>query len=270
MDRRRFLTNGIAAGTIACVESGPGSIQAIHAQSVARSERPVQLGANPEPVQIDLNRTAVVVVDMQNDFCSKGGLLDLQGVDLAIIQAIVPKIRAVLSTARKRGLKIIYLKMAYMPDRSDLGPEGSPNWIANREAGRPVKAPNGVEGRILIRSTWNTDIINELKPKPGDISLYKTRYSGFYKTDLDSTLKSLGVRYLIVMGCTTSICVESTIRDAVFRDYSPILLSDCTAEPQGFGLPRSNHEASLFIIRDNFGWVSASDQFIRSIEKVRI
>ena len=267
MDRRRFLTSGIAAGAIACVESGPGPIQAVHSQNIARAERLVQLNAKPEPIQIDLSRTAVVVVDMQNDFCSKGGLLEFQGIDLSIIQAIVPQIRTVLSTARKVGLKIIYLKMAYRPDLSDLGPEGSPNWNANREAGKPVKAPNGVESRILIRDTWNTEIIDELKPEPRDISLYKTRFSGFYQTDLDSTLKSLGIRYLIVVGCTTSICVESTIRDAEFRDYSPILLSDCTAEPQGYGLPRSNHEASLFIIRENFGWVSTSDQFNRSIEK---
>jgi len=136
---------------------------------------------------------------------------------------------------------------------------------------RPKYGPQEVRGyisesRIPIRRTWNTEIIEALKPEAGDIALYKTRYSGFYQTDLDSTLKNLGARFLIVTGCTTSVCVESTIRDAMFRDYSPILLSDCTAEPQGYGLPRSNHEASLFIIRDNFGWLPAADHFIRTIE----
>jgi ureidoacrylate peracid hydrolase len=266
MDRRRFLASGIA-GAIACVESGPGSTQPIHAQNNRRSERLVNLSAKPEPVKIDLNRTAVIIVDMQNDFCSKGGLLDVLGMDVSIIRSIVPQIRAVLAAARKVELKIIYLKMAYKPDLSDLGPEGSPNRSANRQAGQSVKAPNGMESRILIRGTWNTDIIDELKPEPHDIALYKTRYSGFYQTDLDSTLKDLGARFLIVTGCTTSVCVESTIRDAMFRDYSPILLSDCTAEPQGYTLPRSNHEASLFILRDNFGWISTSDQFIGSIVK---
>jgi ureidoacrylate peracid hydrolase len=269
MDRRRFLASGIAAGTLACVESGPGSIRTIQAQKRTHPERLVNLGANPEPVQLDLNRTAVIVVDMQNDFCSKGGLLHVLGVDVSIVQSVVPQIRAVLSAARKARLKIIYLQMAYKPDLSDLGPKGSPSWNTNREAGtgNTVTAPNGREGRILIRGTWNTEIIEELKPEPGDIALYKTTYSGFYQTDLDSTLKSLGARFLIVTGCTTSVCVESTIRDAVFLDYSPILLSDCTAEPIGYGLPRSNHEASIFIIQERFGWISTSDQFVQSTGK---
>src|SRR4029077_17352940 len=109
----------------------------------------------------------------------------------------------------------------YKPDLSDVGPQGSPNRNANRQVGTTVTAPNGREGRILIRGTWNTDIVEALKPEPGDIALHKTRFSGFYQTDLDSILKGLGARSLIVTGCTTSICVESTIRDAMFRDYSP-------------------------------------------------
>jgi ureidoacrylate peracid hydrolase len=267
LDRRRFLANGIAAGAVACVESGPGSIQPIHAQNNVRPERLVNFSAKVEPVKIDLNRTAVIVVDMQNDFCSKGGLLDALGVDFSIIQSIVPQIRTVLAAARKTGLKIIYLQMAYKSDLSDVGPQGSPNWSANRLVGSKVTAPNGRESRILIRGTWNTDIIEALKPESGDIALYKNRFSGFYQTDLDSILKRLEARFLIVTGCTTSVCVESTIRDAVFRDYSPVLLSDCTAEPIGFGLPRSNHEASLFLIQQRFGWVSTSDQFLRAMEQ---
>ena len=268
MNRRCFLANGIAAGTVACVESGSVSLQPIHAQNNTFPERIVSLTAKPEPIKIDLSRTAVIVVDMQNDFGSKGGLFDTIGMDISLIQSIVPQIRSVLAAARKAGLKIIYLQMGYKPDLSDLGPEGSPNWKANRDAGTgsTATALNGSKGRILIRGTWNTEIIEELKPHPGDIAIYKTRYSGFYQTDLDSTLKNLGARFLIVTGCTTSVCVESTIRDAMFRDYSPILLSDCTAEPQGYRFPRSNYEASLFIIRDNFGWLSTSDEFIRATE----
>jgi len=81
------------------------------------------------------------------------------------------------------------------------------------------------------------------------VSRTSGRFSGFYETELDNKLKGLGIRYLIVTGCTTSVCVESTIRDAMFRDYSPVLLADCTAEPVGYGLPRSNHEATLLLIQ---------------------
>ncbi len=129
-----------------------------------------------------------------------------------------------------------------------------------------VRAPDGTESRILIRDTWHTDILPELAPETGDIVLYKHRFSGFYETALDAILKQLGVRYLIVTGCTTSVCVESTIRDAMFRDYSCVLLADCAGEPIGHGLPRSNHEASLLVIQTLSGWVSDSAEFAKAIE----
>src|SRR5262249_35842256 len=123
-------------------------------------------------------------------------------------------------------------------------------------------APDGTESRILIRDTWNTEIVPELKPHPDDVIIYKHRYSGFYETDLDAKLKRSGTKYLIVTGCTTSVCVESTVRDAMFRDYSCVLLADCTGE-----LPENgNHEASLFLIRTNFGWVSGSDELVNALE----
>jgi ureidoacrylate peracid hydrolase len=120
---------------------------------------------------------------------------------------------------------------------------------------------------VLIRDTWNTDIVPELEPQPGDIVIYKSRFSGFYQTDLDAILKEQGVKYLIVTGCTTSICVESTIRDAMFRDYSCVLLADCTGEPIGNDLPRSNHDASLLSIQTLLGWVSDSGAFISSLQE---
>jgi len=128
-----------------------------------------------------------------------------------------------------------------------------------------LSAPNGRESRILIRDPWNTDIIKELTPHPEDVVVYKHRFSGFYETELDATLKQLGTKYLIVTGCTTSVCVESTIRDAMFRDYSCVLLADCAAEPIGCELPRSNHEASLLVIQTLFGWVSESAAFMRAL-----
>jgi ureidoacrylate peracid hydrolase len=107
----------------------------------------------------------------------------------------------------------------------------------------------------------------ELVPEPADLQLYKHRFSGFYQTKLDATLEQHGIRYLIVTGCTTSICVESTVRDAMFRDYFCILLSDCCAEPIGHQLSRSNHEASLLVIETLFGWVAHSVALIRGLSE---
>lgn len=98
--------------------------------------------------------------------------------------------------------------------------------------------------------------------------LYKHRFSGFYQTELDTVLKQQGIRYLIVTGCTTSVCVESTVRDAMFRDYSCLVLEDCCAEPIGYQFSRSNHEASLLVLQLLFGWVSSSNAFIHALSAV--
>jgi ureidoacrylate peracid hydrolase len=192
------------------------------------------------------------------------------GIDISMIQQAVAPTAATLKAARSAGMKVVYLKMAFHPDLSDAGGPESPNRLRHLMlgVGQPARSPTGAASRVLIRDTWNTDIVPQLEPHAGDFVIYKHRFSGFYQTELDATLKRLGVGYLIVTGCTTSVCVESTIRDAMFRDYSCVLLEDCTAEPIGHDLPRSNHAASILVIRTLFGWVSDSAAFIRGVEQV--
>lgn len=228
----------------------------------------IHIMAKPDSVAIDALETAVIVIDMENDFCSKGGLMDKVGAKISVIQKIITPTKKFLTVARDAGIPIIYLRMGYQPDLSDLGA----NEPAIRErfysmVGDTINAPNGTMGRLLIRNTWNTEIISELKPDTNDIVLYKTRFDGFYHTPLDATLKSMGVKNLIVIGCTTSVCVESTVRDAMFRDYLPVVLEDCTAEPDGLEFSRNNHEASLFIIQTEFGWVSNSSELIKALKE---
>ncbi len=228
----------------------------------------VKLPAQPRPVEIDLRKTAIIVVDMQNDFGSKGGMFERAGIDISGIQKAVAPTGRALAAARKVGMPIVYLKMGYLPDLSDLGAEGSPNRAVHQflHVGDTVRTPDGRESRILVRDTWGTDIVDPLKPQAGDEVIYKTRFSGFYNTDLDAILKRRGVTQLIMTGCTTSICVESTIRDAMFRDYSTVLLSDCSAEPIGEKLPRSNHDASLLVVQTLLGSVSTSEDFIKAVD----
>jgi ureidoacrylate peracid hydrolase len=232
----------------------------------------VTIDAKPEPMSIDPARTAVIVVDMQNDFGAEGGMFAQAGIDIAPIRKAIEPTKAVLTAARRAGVKVVYLKMEFHPDLSNAGPPGSPNRIKHQplRVGERVTAPDGSQSRILVRGTWNTQILSELRPTPGDLIVSKHRYSGFYGTDLDEKLRSLGIEYLIFAGCTTSVCVESTMRDAMFRDYSCILLADCAAEPIGAGLPRSNHEASLLVLQTLFGWISESAKFIGALEDRRI
>jgi ureidoacrylate peracid hydrolase len=229
--------------------------------------RIIRIDAKPEPIAMDSAKAAVTVVDMQNDFAAKGGIFDRAGVDISGAEKAIGPTEKVLAAARRAGVKIVYLKMGFRPDLSDLGAPDSPNRVRHLQfgVGQTVSAPDGTESRMLIRDTWNTEIVPELKPQADDIVIYKHRFSGFYQTDLDTILKKLGIKYLIVTGVTTSVCVESTVRDAMFRDYLCVLLADCMSEPIGYDQPRSNHEASLLTVQALFGWVSGSDEFIKSL-----
>ena len=160
----------------------------------------------------------------------------------------------------------MYLKMGFRPDLSDLGAEGSPNRVRHLAfgVGQAITTPEGAESRILIRDTWGTENVEDLKPRPEDRVVYKHRYSGFYETDLDSMLKEAGINQLIVTGYTTSVCIESTIRDAYYRDYQSVLLTDCIDEPIGQTLSRTNHDASLMLVEMLFGWVAVSEQFLKA------
>ncbi len=229
----------------------------------------IALEALPGVITIDAAKTAVIVVDMQNDFGTEGGMFHRAGIDITMIQRAVGPAAKVLGSARRAGMKIVYLKMGFRPDLSDLGAPDSVNRVRHLErfkVGQTVLAPDGRESRILIRDNWGTDIVPELKPQGDDIVFYKHRLSGFYETELDATLKRLEIKYLVFTGCTTSVCVESTIRDAMFRDYLPVLLADCTGEPIGYHFPRSNHDASLLTIETSLGWVSGSEEFLNALE----
>lgn len=227
----------------------------------------IALEARPEPVEIDPARAAVLVIDMQNDFGAPGGMFDRAGIDISGITAAAMATRPVLEAAREAGLPVIYLKMEHAPDLSDMGPTDGPHWIKHRRdrVGESVAAPDGSESRTLVRDTWSTEILEELAPRSGDQIVSKHRYSGFFETELDDLLRRLGIRFLLVTGCTTSICVESTIRDAFFRDYHCMLLEDCTAEPMGASLSRSNHDATILLVERIFGSVSTSSNFIDAL-----
>lgn len=220
----------------------------------------VSFDARPAPLSLNPRQTAVLVIDMQNDFGSPGGMFDRAGIPIAGIQAAAKHAANFLKAARASGLKIIYIKMGFHEDLSNLGPVDAPNRTrhARLGVGERVSLPDGKSWRILVRHGWGTDVVDELAPHSGDTSIWKHRFSGFFETELDATLKAAGIRNLLITGCTTSICVESTVRDAFFRDYHCVLLSDCMAEPIGQDAPRSNHDASLLSMEVLFGWIANS------------
>jgi len=227
----------------------------------------VSFEARPSPVTLDPAHTAVLVIDMQNDFGSPGGMFDRAGIPIGGIQAATKQTATFLQSARARGLKIIYIKMGFHSDLSNLGPVDAPNRTrhARLGVGDSVSSADGKRWRILVRDGWGTDVVDDLAPVSGDVSIWKHRFSGFFETELDATLKAAGITHLLITGCTTSICVESTVRDAFFRDYHCVLLSDCMAEPIGQDAPRSNHDASLLSMEVLFAWIAASGDVAKAL-----
>jgi ureidoacrylate peracid hydrolase len=209
---------------------------------------------------------------MQNDFGSPLGMFGRAGIDLTGIRNTITPTARVLSAARRVGALVVYLKMAFRPDLSDAGAPNAPNWLKHQHmhAGEAMTAPDGTPSRILIRDTWNTEIIDELMPEPGDVVVYKHRFSGFFETDLDAILRSNGIESLVFTGCTTSVCVESTLKDAMFRDYHCLLLEDCTAEAIGAGTARTNHEATVLVIELLVGSVSKAEEFCRALDTMAL
>jgi hypothetical protein len=164
--RRQMLEMSMGLGGLALA----GGVGSVDARGTKRAPaRMLTLEAKPEPIAIDTAKTAVIVVDMQNDFGSEGGMFHRAGLDITLIRAAVAPTAKVLAAARKEGIKVVYLKMAFKPDLSDAGAADSVNRVRHLRVGvgKVVRAPNGAESRILIRDTWNTNILSELTPETG-------------------------------------------------------------------------------------------------------
>lgn len=219
-----------------------------------------KLNTRPEPIDVDFEKSAIVVVDMQNAFASKGGMLDIAGVDLSDAPRVVRAIRSVVDAARRAGIAIIYLQMGYKLDLSNSGGPNSPNWHKELALHLMHVRPE-LKGKLLTEGTWDFAIVDELKPQPDDLVITKTRYSGFAGTTLDSLLRVRGIRYLFFTGIATNVCVESTLRDAYFLDYWPILLGDGTM-PAGSS---SVQEATLYNVESFFGWTMRSEDLLANL-----
>ncbi len=211
----------------------------------------IELSARPVSVHIELNRSAVVVVDMQNAFAKPGGMLDLHGSDMAEAAAVIEVNENLLVAARKARVKVIYLAMTYQPDLSDAGDPTSPNY--HKELGlKLMRERPELAGKLLIDGTWDWQIVDELRPESDDLLIRKPRYSGFVGTDLDSILRTAGIRFLFFTGIATNVCVESTARDAFFGEYWPILIEDAMNHTG----PDFCRDATLWNCENLFGWVS--------------
>ena len=221
---------------------------------------PVMLEAEPQPLQIDLQRSAVVVIDMQNAFASNGGMLDLMGLDISHNLKVVEIIKKIIGAARASEVKVLYVVHHYSPDLHEAGGPNSGYWYNIHMRG--IREHPEWQDKAIIRGTWGAEVVKEIEPQEDEIVVTKPKYNAFFGTDLDTTLKTFNIKYLAFVGVATNICVEAAIRDACSLDYFPILISDAAA-PAG---PPSAQEATINNVKLCFGWVTNSENFLNAIK----
>lgn len=205
------------------------------------------------------DNTALIVIDMQADFCAVGGLSTVSGTDLEMMREPIEPIRRVLAAARAFGMTVVYTREGHRPDGSDLT---AVKRFRSRLGGAGVGDPAPL-GRILIRGTPGHEIIPELEPRPGDPVIDKVGSGCFYGTEMEHLLRNRGIRNLVFVGVTTECCVHTSIREASDRGFDNLLLADCTA-----AVTRELKDAAIAIIRNPltlFGTVGESETFIQAL-----
>ena len=218
--------------------------------------RRITLPARPEALALDPRQSALIVVDMQNAYASKGGYLDLAGFDIGGAQAAIERIALALAAARAAGMTIIYFQNGWDADYVEAGGPASPNYHKSNALKTMRKRPE-LAGSLLAKGGWDYALVDDLVPLPGDIVIPKPRYSAFFNTQLDSILRGRGIRTLVFTGIATNVCVESTLRDGFFLEYFGIVLEDATHQAG----PEFVQRAAIYNIETFFGWVSNVGDF---------
>ncbi len=175
------------------------------------------------PQKVAPAHTALLVIDMQNDFCAKGGLVDRGGRDVSAVQEMAKNLPALIAAAREAGVLVVFVRSLYSTEGNRYLSDVWLEQAARKQGGGYTLTP------VCGADSWEGDYYEDVRPASGDIVVTKHRYNAFHGTDLDQILRSNGVRSIVVTGVSTNVCVETTARDGFIRDYYTILVGDGTA-----------------------------------------
>jgi ureidoacrylate peracid hydrolase len=235
--------------------------EAVDMTRPAPAVRPLSIEAEPQNIAVDAAKSALLIVDMQNDFCTEGGWLHSRGIDVSPNRKPIGPLRALIASFRERALPVIWVNWGVRKDLLNISP--SLRHAHNPKGDEPGLAQPvpGTRSEVIKFGSWGAQVVDEINPGEHDVQIVKHRFSAFWDTETDAVLRNLGVKTLFIGGVNMDQCVMTTLEDASFLGYDTILIEDATATTS----PDYCVQAVLYNVKLLFGFVTRSAALLAAL-----
>lgn len=229
-----------------------------------RPVRPMRLDAEPQAVTIDANKTALLIVDMQNDFCAEGGWLHSRGIDISPNRKPIAPLKAAIEACRAKGVPVVWVNWGVRKDLLNIAPSLQHAHNPRGDETCLAQPVPGTRSEVIAKGSWGAEVVDEINPGDQDHQITKHRFSAFWDCETDAVLRNLGVKTLLIGGVNMDQCVMTTLEDASFLGYDTILVEDCSATTS----PRFCVESVLYNVKLLFGFVTRSETVLDALGKL--